>query len=135
MADEHILIIETQIPISMTVADSGGIEKGTLLKLADPFTVSAANGAQDKVGGIAATEKITLDGKTKIAVYRAGFFKAKASGSITAGDSVVVAGATTNNLLQTASVNSENIVGISMETCTDTETFLYELRPTVMNLA
>jgi len=135
MANEHTLIIETQIPISMTCANATGIEKGTLLVMSDPFTVAAASAAQSIVGGVAATEKIASDGKTKIAVYRAGYFKGTASGSITVGDALVIAGATTNNLLQTASVNSEQIVGIALETCTDAETFLYELKPMVANLA
>ncbi len=132
MANEHVLIYETHIPIPFTCADGAGIEKGTLVKMSDPMTVAASAASLDIVGGVTATEKIASDGKTKIAVYRGGIFKAVASGSITVGDPLQIAGV---NILETAAVNTEKIVGISLETCTTTETFLYELRPQVMQLA
>lgn len=135
MADEHTLVFEYALPLPFICADGTGIEKGTLLKLSDPLTVAAAAAKNDIVGGVAAEEKIASDGKTKIPVYRAGKFRAKASGSITVGDSLVVSGPTANNLLETAGVNAEQIVGISMETATNGETFLYELKPMTMQLA
>lgn len=135
MADEHVLVYETHLAIPMTCADGATIEKGTLLKMSDPYTVAAAAALNDIVGGVAKTEKINGDGKTKISVYRGSIFKAKASGSITVGDSLVVAGPAANNLLQTAGVNAEQIVGISFETASDGETFLYELKPMTMQLA
>ena len=133
MANEAVLIIETQKPISMTCADNTGIEKGTILKLSDYFTVSASTGAVDIVGGIAATEKIANDGKTKIAVYRGGIFKVVASGTITVGKAVTTKGS--NNLVLAAAVNDENVLGIALETAAEGESFLMELRPTEMELA
>ncbi len=135
MANEHVLMIETELPIPMTCANAATIEKGTLLKLADPFTVSASAAADDVVGGVAAEEKIINDGKTKIAVYRGGIFKATASGNITAGDALVTAVPAGTNLLAAAAVNAENIVGTALETATNGETFLYELKPFGINLA
>ena len=73
-----VLVIETEVPIAMTCADGTGIEKGQCLKLTDPFTVAATAAANDTFGGIAAEEKIANDGKTKIAVYRAGYFALEA---------------------------------------------------------
>lgn len=135
MADEHVLIFETHTPIPFTCADGTGIEKGTLLKMTDPMTAAAAAAKNDIIAGVAANEKIASDGQTKIAVYRRGVFRAKISGSVTVGDPLIVAGAAANNLLQVADVNSEQVVGTSLETATTGETFFYELNPTVMQLA
>ena len=75
MANEAVLIVETDLPIMFTCANETGIEKGTLLKLSDPNTVAAATADNDIFIGIAAEEKIASDGKTKIAVYTRGIFK------------------------------------------------------------
>jgi hypothetical protein len=135
MADEHVLVYETALPLAFIVSDAANIEKGAIVKLADPNTVSSAAALNDVIGGICASEKVASNGMTKLAVYRAGIFKAKASGSITAGDPLVISGPTANNLVQTAAVNAENILGYSRETASDGETFLYELKPTTMQLA
>jgi len=133
MANEAILVFETEKPIPMTCADGTGIEKGALLKISDPFTVAAGAGASDAVGGIAAEEKIASDGKTKIGVYRGGIFKVVASGAVTVGKAVYIKGSA--NLVYTGSVNDESALGIALETATEAETFLMELRPTSMELA
>lgn len=133
MANEAVLIFETEHPIPFTVANGTGIEKGTLLKMTDPLTAAASAGANDIFAGIAASEKIANDGKTKLGVYRGGIFKVTASGAITVGNALTTKGS--NNLVLAASVNDENIIGIALETAAEAETFLMELRPTVMNLA
>jgi len=135
MANEHTLMIETELPIPMTCSNTTGIEKGTLLKLTDPFTASASAAAEDIIAGVAAEEKIANNGITKISVYRGGIFKATASGSISVGDALISAVPASTNLLATAAVNSEDIVGIALETATTGESFLYELKPFTMNLA
>jgi|TARA_Y100000310_G_scaffold172751_1_gene172877 hypothetical protein len=58
MAGEATVKVETHMPISLTVANGTGIERGALLKLADPATVSGVTtGTVDQVvGGIAAEE-------------------------------------------------------------------------------
>ena len=134
MANEAVLVIETELPINFTCSNTTGIEKGSLLKLSDPMTVAIVATDNDIVGGIAAEEKIASDGKTKIAVYRGGFFKVRASGSITVGDPLSIEGDTINTLKSTAAQTGANfsgskVWGISMETCTESETFLFELRP------
>jgi len=134
MTNEAVLVFETHRPIPFTCADGTGIEKGALLKLADPMTVSGAATRLDICGGIAAEEKIASDGKTKIGVYRGGIFKVVASGSITVGDPLVKSVLTTN-LVETAAVNEETVWGTALETCTDGESFFMELRPQRAQLA
>lgn len=138
MSNEAVLIIQQGLPLNITCSDSAGIEKGTLLTLADPFTASANSTKESICAGISATEKINGDGKTKLSVHRSGFFKMTASGSITVGDALISASGlagTEGNKVETAGVNGEDIVGISMESATDGQTFLMELKPTTINVA
>lgn len=133
MTNETTLIVETEPPIMMTCADGVGIEKGTLLQLADPLTASAQSGANDVIAGIAAEEKIASDGKTKIAVYRRGIFKGLCGdvGNIAVGvaiDTHASTGAT--NELASAPAGASQIVGVSFEAAADEDTFLFELNPT-----
>ena len=131
MARECTLVFETEPPIPMTCADGTGIEKGAICEISDPFTAATANGDGDPIAGIAAEEKIASDGKVKIGVYRGGIFKGYAgAGGVTVGlaiDTDVSTGDT--NELVNAPVTTGNYVGIALETATDGETFLFELRP------
>lgn len=132
MALECTLMVETELPISFTCADGTGIEKGTVLKLADPMTVSAAGASANAiVAGIAAEEKIANDGKTTIAVYRRGIFKGTAGGAITVGDPLETSSGAANELIKStpAASSSQNIVGVAFETAADTNTFIFELNP------
>src|SRR3990167_415287 len=128
MADEAVLIFETDLPIPFTVANATGIEKGAVLKQTDPMT-AIINSAVDNVpAGIAAKEKIASDGKTKIAVYRGGIFKVVASGTITVGDPLCIEGDTLNTLRSTAGLTTGNlsgskIWGIAFETAASDESF------------
>jgi len=134
MANEHVLVYETELPISMTVSNTTGIEQGTVLSMTDPNTAAANTGKDSIVAGIAAYEKIANNGQTRLAVYRGGRFKATASGSITVGDPLGT-DYTGNKLYSskaTTGLSSSKIVGLSLETATDGETFLYELRPMVL---
>lgn len=131
MANEVDLVFETSLPIPFIVANATGIEQGTLLKLADPFTVSASTAVNDIVGGVAAAEKIASDGVLTLSVWRSGIFRGTALGTIGMGAAIVFSG----NKLWAAAVNHENVAGISLEAASEDETFLWELRPTVMNLA
>ncbi len=132
MANEAVLMVETELPVMFTCADGVGIEKGAILKLADDMTVSLADGDADVCGGIAAEEKIASDGKTKIAVYRGGIFKVLAGGAVTVGKSVMTYAATgaANELIDgTNAAIAGKTFGIALETVADTNTFLMELRP------
>ena len=130
MALEAVLMIETELPIMMTVSDAAAIPKGSILMMSDPMTVAITTGDTDVCAGIAAEEKIANDGKTKMAVYRGGIFKGFAGAAgCTVGNGLITDTATG------ADVNSENLVGTTFETATDTESFLFELKPMGLNLA
>lgn len=136
MANEHVLILETHIAEPMTVADGTSIEKGTFLKMTDPNTAAASDGDADIVAGVLKVEKVANSGITRAAVYRGGKFRATASGSITVGDALITASSSGGaNQLATAGVNAENLVGTSLETATNGETFMYELNPRSINVA
>jgi hypothetical protein len=136
MANEAVLMVETHLPIQFTVADGVGIEKGAILKMTDPMTAALSDGDGDVIAGIAAEEKIASDGNTTLAVYRGGIFKVLAGAAITVGAALDTHSSTgAVNEVAPAPVNGENVLGISLETASDTHTLLMELRPTVMNLA
>jgi hypothetical protein len=137
MALETTLVFETSLPIPFTCADGTGIEKGALLKIADPATVSITAGDTDAIIGIAAEEKIANDGKVKIGVYTSGIFKGYAGAAgVTAGMAIISDTATgAANELVVADINSEHIVGRALETATDGETFLFQLNPFAAQLA
>jgi hypothetical protein len=137
MANELTLVYETSLPVAFLCADAGAIEKGSLVKLSDPNTVAITAGDNDIIAGVTAEEKIANDGKTKIPVYRTGVFKGTAgTAGVTVGVAIVTDSATSAaNKLADAAVNEENIVGISRETATAGETFLFDLNPVSMNLA
>ena len=122
-----VLMVETELPIMMTCADAA-IPKGTILKLATPYTVSASSADNDLFGGIAAEEKISGDGKLQIAVYRGGFFKVEAgAGGVTVGLPV---GIVALNNFKNTTANDNDLgynFGVALETAADTEFFLMEL--------
>jgi len=137
MALECTLVYETSVPIPFTCADGTGIPKGSVLKLTDPMTVSITAGDTDPVAGIAAEEKIANDGKTKIGVYMSGIFKgyAGAAGTTVGMALITDTGTGAANELVVADVNSEQIVGMALETATDTQSFLFQLNPMGLQLA
>tara|TARA_Y100000310_G_scaffold58013_1_gene53172 strand:+ start:3358 stop:3783 length:426 start_codon:yes stop_codon:yes gene_type:complete len=140
MAGEAVVMIETNLPIPMTCANGTGIEKGSVLVLSDPFTVAACTTGtvNQKFGGIAAEEKIASDGLVKVAVYREGIFKVTISGNVTVGEGLVLDGVATagtaTNKFSVGATNAENVAGIALETGTDGQTILMEVRPTSMQL-
>jgi len=123
MANELVLLTELESPVGFTCADGTGIEKGTLLELSDPMTVTKVTGAAPLIIGVAAEEKIASDGKTEIAVYLRGIFKATAGGTINVGDGLIGENATNELLTSTAAADEVEVCGIALETAADTETF------------
>lgn len=128
MANEAVLIFETELPIPFTVADASGIEKGAILKLVDPMTASGSALADAPIAGIAATEKIAGDGNIKLGVFRKGIFRVSLSGSVTIGNPLV-ADVTQNYVrsLQTANLSGARIIGHALETGTTNETILAQI--------
>ena len=128
MANEAVMIYADGLPIPFTCSNTVGIERGTILTLSDPMTAAACNAVNDIVAGIAATEKIANDGKTKIGVYRSGIFKMTLSGSCSVGDPL---GTDIQNLVQsqrnTLNLSGSKTVGTALETGTNGETILVQL--------
>lgn len=135
MADEATLVVEIAPPLPFTVANTTGIEKGTVLKMTDPRTAIANDTLGAPVAGIAASEKIASDGNTTLGVYREGWFKMTASGSIAVGDPVCTTNAGAPNRVEKAATNEEDILGTALETATNGETLLIELNPRGISLA
>jgi len=137
MAREATLVFEKEVPIPFTCANATAIPKGTIVRLTDPMTASAADGDNQKIAGIAAEEKVANDGKTTIAVYQKGIFKGYAGAAgVGIGDAIITdVGTGDTNELVSADVNSENPVGRALEVAVDGETFLFELNPFTINLA
>jgi hypothetical protein len=133
MANEHTLVYELALPVSVTCADGAGIEKGTLVKFADPNTVSAA-AENDYIYGVTSQEKVASDGRTQIAVYKKGIFKATLAGSVTSGQALAASGSNQVKVAAAAHVGAKTL-GIALETGTNGETILYELNPGVNNTA
>lgn len=132
MTNEAVLWIETQSAIPFTVANGTGIEKGTLCKLSDLMTAAATTANNDEVAGIAASEKIASDGKVRLGLFREGYFKVKASGSINVGDPVGLAGRDGNlvySLVGVANLSGSVCLGLAMETAANAETFIVHLKP------
>lgn len=131
MANEAVLVFETGLPIPFTVADGTGIEKGALCKMTDPFTAIITSAASDQVAGIAASEKIADDGKVKLGIYREGIFKMTLSGTVSAGHAVAT-GAIVNVITAAGvSLSGSSVLGLALETGTEGETILVELKPGV----
>jgi len=125
MANEAVLVFETERPIPMTCADGAGIEKGAALKIADPMTVSVSSGDNEAFGGIAAEEKIASDGKVKIGVYFGGVFKMLVGAAgITVGKPVVYSAA--NTVVDTTAADNDlgYTIGKALETAANGETAL-----------
>lgn len=137
MALECTLLVELEPAVSFTCADGTGIEKGTLLILTDPNTVAVTSGDTDEIIGVAAEEKVANDGKTQIGVYLRGIFRGFAGAAgVTAGLGLISdTGTGAANEIVVADVNSEAILGIALETATDTQSFRFLLQPVNINLA
>lgn len=130
MANEAILVFETSPAIPMTCADGTGIEKGAALKVADPFTVSAAGSAEDYCGGFAKREKVASNGETTIPVFRGGIFLVTTAAAVTAGQTGTISATANKFQACDATCIGSKVWGIFLETASGAdETVLFELRP------
>jgi hypothetical protein len=126
MANEATLVFETHPAIPFTVADGAGLEKGTLVQITDPNTVTATAGDGNPFVGVTKNEKIASDGRTTVAVYLGGIFKMTDSGAgCTVGDMLKVAGANTVAISDEAGAGDRREhVGMALETAAAGDTFL-----------
>lgn len=138
MANEAVLVFETHTPIPFIVTDGNALTKGAVLKFADPMTAAITAGAADICAGIASSDKIASDGTTTLGVFRGGIFRVYISGSVTAGDGLVTVASypnffkTTSGLSLATVLSGSRVFGIALETGTNGETILMELRPQVI---
>ena len=127
MANETVLMIETELPIAFKVADGAAIEKGAILKLTESMTAIINSGSGDKIAGIAAEEKIANDGKVTIPVYMGGIFKGVAGASAVIGEDLMISG-TVNKIIASTGVVGASQLGYALEAPSgDNQTFLFRL--------
>ena len=104
-------------PISYTVSNTTGIEKGTICKFADPHTASKSVGSAEPVAGIAATEKVASDGQTQLGFWTNGIFDLQASGAITVGEALQTSKCTAGNYVDKAAPTTSGaaVIGYALE--------------------
>ncbi len=137
MADEHDLVVETHIPINFIKSTSEAVEQGAILKMTDPMTATVGAGDGDICAGVVHTEVTAAEGSASVSLYRGGIFRATAGvAGVTLGEAIQMDASTSPvNRLVDADVNSEQIVGICLETAASGVRFLYELMPRAVDLA
>lgn len=137
MANEITIVTQLEPSVAFICADGATIEKGTLVKITDPFTVAATAADHDAVIGVTTEEKIANDGKTKVPVCMRAVCKGVAgTAGVTVGAAIDSDASTSAvNKLADAAVNGENIIGRALETAAAGETFLFLLSPYMANLA
>ena len=137
MADEHVLKIETHIPINFTCATGVTIEKGAACKMTDNMTAILASADNDIGAGVVQSEKLALDTtQNSVAIFRGGIFTAVAGvAGVVFGEAVILDVTTSgSNRLVKADNQSEQLWGICMETASSGVRFLYELMPRAIQL-
>ena len=121
MANEPAVIIELiegGVPIRWTVADATLVPKGTLLKISAGGagrTAIATAADNDPFAGVAAAEKVALDGSTTLAAWTKGIFDIYGSAAITAGERVSMSGVNAVTKCAAADLLFSD-VGIALET-------------------
>lgn len=106
-------------PIEFTVASGVAIAKGTLLKLADPRTVSASAADSDVYGGVAAAAKADNDDATTLSAHVPGagnIFTMVCGIGITAGAIVSLSGVNLIKPATSAEILTGDQVGKALET-------------------
>lgn len=128
MANECVLMCETELPINFKCADGTGIAKGAILKLTESMTAIITSGQNDKVAGIAAEEKIANDGKTTIKVYLGGIFKGVAGAAVAIG-AALMTDATANKIETATTGTGASGIGYALEAPSgDAQTFIFRLQ-------
>ena len=131
MADEHELHIETHIPITFTKSTSLAVEQGAILKGTNPMTAATGTADGDICAGVVHTEVTAAEVSASVSIYRGGIFRATAGiAGVTLGECVQLdAGTSPANRLVDCDANSEQMVGVCLETASNGVRFLYELGP------
>ena len=137
MADEHELLIETEIPVSFTKSTAEAVEQGQALRMTDGMVATIATADGDIGAGVVHTEVTAAEGSPSVSIYRRGYFRATAGiAGVTFGEAIQMDASTSPaNRLVDADVNSEQIVGICFQTAASGARFVYELMPRAVDLA
>jgi len=126
---QAVLVYETSRPIPFTIADGASVEKGDFLQLTDPMTASLVDGNDKLACGIASEEKVANNGKTKIGVYRQGYFKVEVGTTgCTAGKDIVCEAKNEIKDYDTLDDELGRKFGKALETGTDGEFVMMELQ-------
>ena len=137
MADEHDLVLETELPITFTKSTSEAVEQGAILKLTDPMTAIVGSADGDPCAGVVHTEVTAAAGSASVSLYRGGYFRATAGvAGVTLGEAIQMDASTSPvNRLVDADVDSEQIVGTCLQTAASGARFVYQLNPRAVDLA
>ena len=138
MADEHVLKIETDIPVNFTCATGVTIEKGAACKFTNGMVAILEDGDGNAVAGVVQSEKLAAEtSQNSVAIFPGGYFTAVAGvAGVTFGKAIRTDVATSSaNRLVDCGINDENVWGVCQETAASGVRFLYKLQPTVMKLA
>lgn len=138
MTDEHVLKVETHIPVNFTCATGVTIEKGAACKMTDGMVAILSDGDVDIPAGVAQSEKLSAEtSQDSVSIFRGGIFTAVAGAAgVTFGEAIVTDSSTSgSNRLVDAQVGAEQIWGICLETAATGVRFLYELNPRAVDLA
>ena len=131
MADEHELVIETELPITFTKAIGLALEQGEIVELADDMTAITAT-VDDFVGGIVHTEVTAAEASPSVSVYRGGIFRGTASAQITIGQTLAMTGSGNRLKPSTVAHVGGKTVGIALEAASGNgQRFVFELKPGV----
>ena len=135
MANEHVLVVETHIPVNFNKATNLALEQGEIVELADNMTAITATN-NDFVAGIVHTEVTATEASASVSVYRGGIFRGTASTAITIGQTLAMSGSGNKLKPAVAADVGGKTVGIALEVASgDNEVFLYELSPGVQTNA
>ena len=118
-------------PIRYTVADANAVAKGAIMQITDPRTVTEHTGADQPIAGIAAHEKVALDGSTSMSIYTNGIFDitAAAAGAVAIGK--VCAGSATANMFTMSDADDmiqNSMIGYCMEAADNDERVAVRIR-------
>ncbi len=128
MANEHILMVETELPVMFKCDDTLALAKGALLELTESMTVVIVSGATKMIAGVAAAEKIANDGITMIPVYMGGIFKGVAEAAVLIG-AALMSGTTAGRLITQTTSTGATGLGYALEAPSGAaQTFLWRLQ-------
>ena len=110
--------------VRYTVADANAIAKGDLLFVADGRVAAVSNADNQAFCGIAASEKVALDGQTTLGAYTHGIFDIEQLTAVTstAGERVSLAGKNIVSKVAAADILFAD-VGIALEDAAAEEIF------------